>query len=105
MSVTGNRDYWRWAVESTFAYSLPIQGLAPEIVLIDVNRGRAENELMDSTHEMPFAYPTRIWAGQYSDLRGADIVVIAVDKGRKVEQSRLDLAKGNFVSVRSLSPS
>lgn len=92
------------AVGSTFAYSLLIHGLAPEIVLIDINRERAEGEVMDLTHGMPFAYPARIWAGEYSDCRGADIVVIAVDKGQKIEQSRLDLAKGNFETFKQIIP-
>lgn len=92
------------AVGSTFAYSLLIHGLAPEIVLIDINRERAEGEVMDLTHGMPFAYPARIWAGEYSDCRSADIVVIAVDKGQKIEQSRLDLAKGNFETFKQIIP-
>ncbi len=92
------------AVGSTFAYSMLIHGLAPEIVLIDINRERAEGEVMDLTHGMPFAYPAKIWAGEYSDCRGADIVVIAVDKGQKIEQSRLDLAKGNFETFKQIIP-
>jgi malate/lactate dehydrogenase len=34
-------------VGSTFAYALLLSGLAAEIVLIDVDRGRAEGEAMD----------------------------------------------------------
>jgi L-lactate dehydrogenase len=53
---------------------------------------------------MPFAYPARIWAGEYSDCKGADIVAIAVDKGQKIEQSRLELAKGNFEMFKQIIP-
>jgi len=59
---------------------------------------------MDLTHGMPFAYPTKIWAGNYSDCKNADIVVIAVDKGQKIEQSRLDLAQGNFETMKQIVP-
>ena len=92
------------AVGSTFAYSLIIHGLASEIVIIDVNKERAEGETMDLNHGIPFAYPTKVWAGDYEDCEDADIVVIAVDKGQKIEQSRLDLAQGNFEMLKHIVP-
>jgi L-lactate dehydrogenase len=92
------------AVGSTFAYSLIIHGLASEIVIIDVNKERAEGEIMDLNHGIPFAYPTKVWAGDYEDCEDADIVVIAVDKGQKIEQSRLDLAQGNFEMLKQIVP-
>lgn len=92
------------AVGSTFAYSLLIHGLASQIVIIDVNRDRAEGEVMDLAHGIPFAFPTRIWVGEYSDCEDADIVVIAVDQGKKIEQSRLELAEGNFKLFKEIVP-
>ena len=93
------------SVGTTFAYSLLIRGLASQIAIIDVNRERAEGEVMDLNHGMPFAQPVRIWAGDYSDCRNADIVVISVDKGQKIEQSRLELAQGNFELLKQIVPS
>jgi len=93
------------SVGTTFAYSLLIRGLASQIAIIDVNRERAEGEVMDLNHGMPFAEPVRIWAGDYSDCRDADIVVISVDKGQKIEQSRLELAQGNFELLKQIVPS
>ena len=92
------------AVGSTFAYSLLIHGLASQIVIIDVNRDRAEGEVMDLAQGMPFAFPTRIWVGGYSDCEDADIAVIAVDQGKKIEQSRLELAGGNFKLFQEIVP-
>jgi len=92
-------------VGTTFAYSLLIHGLASQIVIIDINQEKAEGEVMDLNHGMPFAYPARIWAGDYSDCRDADIVVIAVDKGQKIQQSRLELAEGNFQVLKQIIPS
>lgn len=37
-------------VGATFAYALLLSGLATEIVLIDVNRAKAEGEAMDLNH-------------------------------------------------------
>ena len=91
-------------VGTTFAYSLLIRGLVSEIAIIDVNKERAEGEVMDLNHGLPFAYPVKIWSGEYSDCRDADIVVIAVDKGQKIEQSRLELAEGNFEILKQIIP-
>lgn len=93
------------AVGTTFAYSLLISGLTSQIVLIDVNRQRAEGEAMDLSHGVPFASPTKIWAGEYSDCEDADIVVIAVDKGQRIKQSRLELASGNYALFKEIVPS
>jgi len=93
------------SVGTSFAYSLLIQGLASQIVVIDVNKERAEGEVMDLDHGIPFAYPVQIWSGDYCDCKDADIVVIAADKGQKIEQSRLDLAQGNFGLMKQIVPS
>lgn len=92
------------SVGTTFAYSLLIQGFVHEITIIDINKERAEGEVMDLNHGMPFAYPVRIWSGDYHDCKNADIVVIAVDKGQKIEESRLDLAQGNFEIMKTIIP-
>jgi len=91
-------------VGTTFAYSLLIRGLASQIAIVDVDKERAEGEVMDLNHGMPFAYPVKIWAGDYSDCKGADIVVVAADRGQKIEQSRLDLAEGNFAMMKQIVP-
>lgn len=89
-------------VGTTFAYSLLIHGIVPQIVLIDINEDRAKGEAMDLEHSIPFTHPARIWAGTYEDCRDADVVVIAVDKGQKLGQSRLDLAGGNFEIIKNI---
>jgi len=91
-------------VGTAFAYSLLIRGLASQIAIIDVNRERAEGEVMDLNHGMAFAQPVRIWAGDYPDCQDADIVVISVDRGQKIEQSRLELARGNFELMKQIVP-
>jgi L-lactate dehydrogenase len=82
-------------VGSTYAYALLLSGLAAEIVLIDVNRERAEGEAMDLNHTVPFAHPTRIYAGTYADCEGAAITVIAAGTNQKPGETRLDLVRRN----------
>lgn len=91
-------------VGSTFAYALLLSGLAAEIVLIDLNRARAEGEAMDLNHAVPFAHPTRIWAGDYSDCAGAIVTVVAAGVGQKAGETRLDLLKRNAAVFHSVIP-
>ncbi len=92
------------AVGSTYAYTLLLSGLASEIVLVDVNRERAEGEAMDLNHAVPFVHPTRISAGGYSDVEGAAITVIAAGVGQKPGETRLDLVKRNLEIFRGIVP-
>jgi L-lactate dehydrogenase len=82
-------------VGATFAYALLLSGLAAEIVLMDVDRARAEGEAMDLNHTVPFARPTRIWAGDYADCAGAAITVVCAGTGQRPGETRLDLLKRN----------
>jgi L-lactate dehydrogenase len=82
-------------VGSTYAYALLLSGLASEIVLVDVNHERAEGEAMDLNHTVPFAHPTRICAGDYSDCEGAAMTVIAAGTNQKPGETRLDLVRRN----------
>jgi L-lactate dehydrogenase len=91
-------------VGSTFAYALLMSGLAAEIVLIDANRARAEGEAMDLNHTVPFTYPTRIWAGDFSDCAGAALTVLAAGVGQKPGQSRLDCIRENAAIWRDIVP-
>lgn len=59
-------------VGASFAYALMQHGVANELVLIDKDASRAEGEMMDLNHGLPFVRPMRIIAGDYSDLVDAD---------------------------------
>jgi L-lactate dehydrogenase len=83
------------AVGSTFAYALLLSGLASEIVLIDVNKPKAEGEAMDLNHAVPFTHPTRIWAGDYSDCAQAALTVLAAGVPQKRGQTRLECVQAN----------
>lgn len=91
-------------VGASFAYALPWSGLAAEIVLIDANRDRAEGEAMDLNHAVPFAHPTRIWAGEYADCAGAAVTVIAAGANQKPGETRLDLLAKNAAIFRQIVP-
>lgn len=91
-------------VGSTFAYALLLSGLAGEIVLIDHNRVKAEGEAMDLRHAVPLSHPTRVWAGEYKDVKGAAITVITAGTSQKSGETRLDLVHRNVEIMQSIIP-
>src|SRR5205085_9265703 len=95
-------------VGSTSAYALVMSGVGREIVLVDVNRARAQAEANDIYHAVPFAHPLSVRAGEYADLEGARVVVIAGGVAQKPGATRRPLRPGNAGvfrrSVRSVPP-
>jgi L-lactate dehydrogenase len=65
-----------------------------ELVIIDdVARVRAEGQAMDLAHAAAFWDHNRFYAGDYDNLRDAEVVVITAGVGVKPGQTRLDLAR------------
>ena len=91
-------------VGMSMAYSLLNQGGVNELVLIDVVKEKAEGEAMVLSHGMPFA-PTKmdIKAGDYSDCKDANIVVITAGLNQKPGQTRLELAKANAKIMKDIT--
>jgi L-lactate dehydrogenase len=92
-------------VGATFAYALVLNGLVGEIVLIDVDRDRAEGEAMDINHAVPLSNPVRVWAGDYSDCAGADVVVVTAGTAQRPGETRIDLVKRNAEIFSDVIPS
>ena len=91
-------------VGASFAYALLLSGLASEIVLIDVNRDRAEGEAMDLNHTVPFAHAAQIWAGAYADCAGAAVTVITAGSNQRPGETRLELVSRNAAIFRGMIP-
>ena len=91
-------------VGMSMAYSLLNQGGINELVLIDVVKEKAEGEAMDLAHGISCA-PSKIdiKAGDYSDCKDADIVVITAGLAQKPGQTRLDLAKANAKIMKEIT--
>jgi L-lactate dehydrogenase len=90
-------------VGATTAYAILRTGIAAEIVLVDANQTRAEGEAMDLAHATPFERPSRIWAGDWDDVAGAAVVVVAAGSGQKPGQTRLELAQRNAGIMRDIA--
>ena len=83
-------------VGMSYAYALVNQNLCDELVLIDINKKRAEGEAMDLNHGVAFSGGNmEIYAGEYTDCCNADLVVLTAGLPQKEGQNRLDLLKEN----------
>jgi L-lactate dehydrogenase len=92
-------------VGSASAFALVMSGVGREIVLVDLNRARAEAEANDIYHAVPFAHPLTVRAGDYPDLTGARVVVIAGGVAQKPGETRLQLLQRNADVFRRIVPS
>jgi len=91
-------------VGATIAYTLTINGMASEIVLVDVNHERAKGEAMDILHGTPCSHEVNIYSGDFSAIAGSSIVVLAAGVGRKPGQTRIDLAQTNVNIMKGIIP-
>ena len=91
------------SVGSTVANDLMIQGVASEIVLVDINKKKAFGEALDIYQSAPFCSPAIVRSGDYPAVEGSDIVVITSGMPRKPGQSRLDLAQANVNVLKQIA--
>jgi L-lactate dehydrogenase len=92
-------------VGSASAFALVMSGVGREVVLVDLERTRAEAEATDINHAVPFAHPLLVRAGEYADLAGAEVVVIAGGVAQKPGETRLALLRRNAEVFRQIVPS
>ncbi|WHZ34781.1 L-lactate dehydrogenase [Sagittula sp. MA-2] len=89
-------------VGSAAAFACVMRGAASEIVLVDLNKARAQAEAEDIAHAVPFSGSARVAAGDYDDLSGADVVILACGVSQKPGESRLELLSRNAEVFRSV---
>ncbi|MBE6982927.1 MAG: L-lactate dehydrogenase [Ruminococcaceae bacterium] len=91
------------SVGATIANDLMVQGVASEIVLVDINHKKATGEALDIYQAAPFVSPAIVRPGEYEDAIGSDIVVITCGMARKPGMSRLDLAQTNVDILKDVT--
>lgn len=92
------------SVGSTIAYTLTVMGIASEIVMIDINNEKALGEALDIRQGTPFCSACSVYAGDYRDAAGSDIVILTSGIARKPGQTRLELAQTNVNITKSIIP-
>jgi len=91
-------------VGSASAFALMQSGLFSELVLIDVDKSRAEGEALDISHGLPFSKPMQIYAGTYEDISDAAVIIVTAGAGQKPGETRLDLVKKNVAILKTIIP-
>ena len=101
-------------VGSASCFALMQSGLFREMVLIDANQAKAEGEALDISHGLLYAKPMDIYAGDYSDIADAAIVVVSaaqkltgfpesrvIGSGTVLDTARLKYLLGEHLGVDS----
>ena len=92
-------------VGMSMAYSLLTQRGIDELVLIDVNKEKAEGEAMDLSHGLPYAANSKmvIKSGDYKECADASIIVITAGAAQKQGQTRLELTAVNTQIMKGIA--
>jgi len=91
------------AVGSTTAYTLLLRERMDELVLIDAHKEKAIGDALDMNHGLAFLGKARVWAGDYKDCAGADIMIITAGVAQRPGESRVDLLKRNIAIFESIT--
>ena len=91
-------------VGMSMAYSMLNRGGISELVLIDIDQDKTVGEEMDLSHGLPYA-PQKmvIKAGDYSECKDAQVVVITAGLAQKPGQTRLELAEDNAKIIKQIT--
>jgi L-lactate dehydrogenase len=75
------------------------------LILVDLNKDLARAQAEDILHATPFASPIRVAGGDYPDLKGAALVVLACGVGQRPGETRLQLLERNVQVFQKVVPS
>lgn len=82
------------AVGASYAFTMMSQGVADELVIIDINKDKVLGDVLDLNHGAPYAdSPVKVVAGEYSDCGDADLVVICARRASKSWRNTFRLSR------------
>jgi len=91
-------------VGSSAAYAITLGGVANETVLIDLNAKLAQAQAEDILHATSFVAPSRVIAGDYGDLEGSEIVILACGVAQLPGETRIHLLQRNAAVFEAVIP-
>jgi L-lactate dehydrogenase len=89
-------------VGSAAGYALALRGAASRVVFVDMNADLARAQAEDIAHAVPFASATVVTPGDYDDLAGAGVVILAAGVSQKPGETRLQLLSRNAEVFRTV---
>jgi malate dehydrogenase len=90
-------------VGSCAAYTLASRGIADEIVLIDLRNNVAASHAADIAASVTGRRPVSIRTGNYGDLEGADIIIIAVGLHYAVSAPLNERMLQNIINIKEIA--
>lgn len=92
-------------VGSHVALSLMYSGEADEIVLIDILKEKAKAQALDLNDAVSgIKHDVKVHAGNYKELKDADIMVMAFGRSRKPGETRLDMFDDSIRMAKEILP-
>lgn len=88
-------------VGSAAGFALVLQNTVSELVLIDLNRARAQAEAEDIGHAVPFAGSAIVRPGGYGDIADAAVVILACGVSQRPGETRPALLSRNAEVFRA----
>jgi len=91
-------------VGAAAGYAMVLRNSCRELVLVDLNKEKAEAEASDLQHATPVSHPVLVSAGNYSNLQGSKVVVITAGVNQRPGETRLDLISRNASVFQNIIP-
>ena len=91
------------AVGSSVAYSIAMRNLVSDLVIIDVNREKAEGEALDISHGLLVLGDMNVHCGSYSDIKDANIIVSPQASEESPAKQGLTLQKKNVSVIKDIT--
>lgn len=90
-------------VGASTAYALMLRNIATEIVLIDRNKSVSEAESLDIHCSLKEICNCSVVAGDYCDIKDSDVIVVTCGRGRKLNETRLDMVNDNVKIAKTVA--
>lgn len=91
-------------VGSTTAFALVLNRVGNEIVLVDRDAKLAAAQAEDVVHAAPFAHAMIVRGGEFADLAGAAVVVLAAGVSQQPGETRIQLLDRNAAVFADIIP-
>lgn len=89
-------------VGSTTLFQLLLEGLAHELVVVDILTERAQGEALDLLHGTHLSHRCKVYQADYDGTAGSDICIITAGIPRAPGETRLDLLKKNVALMEGV---
>ncbi|MFN6991998.1 MAG: L-lactate dehydrogenase [Fervidobacterium sp.] len=95
--------YGAGRVGVSVAFSIMHKAIADEIVIVDIDKKRAEGEALDLMHSSAMFKRCDVSATGPEGIKDSDFIVITAGRSQLPGETRLDLVEGNFRIIEKIA--